>query len=68
METENFIDEQLKMLKNDFEYSHIQANVYRYIFKRGILNFNINALIMQCMALYGEIIKRHHGTIRSKNN
>lgn len=59
MEAEKFIEEQLQMLKNDFGKSQIQDNVYRYIFRRGIPNFNINALIFQCMELYSEIMKRY---------
>ena len=59
MNIEIFIEEQLKMLENDFDKSQIQDNVYRYIFKRGIPNFNINSLIFQCMELYSEIIKRY---------
>lgn len=59
MTTEGFIQEQLNMLKNDFDKSQIKDNVYRYIFKRGIPNFNINSLIFQCMELYAEIILRN---------
>jgi hypothetical protein len=43
-------------LDSGFDESQIRDEVYKYIFKRGIPNFNINALISQCMQLYSDII------------
>lgn len=58
METEKFINEQIRMIKLEFSLSQIQDNVYRFIFRKGIPNITINALIFSCMELYSEIIKR----------
>lgn len=51
-----FIEEQVAMFNEGIGESQIKDNVYRYIFRRGIPNFNINALIYQCMGLYAEIL------------
>lgn len=59
MEEKEFIEEQLKMLEDDFSKSQIMDNVYRYIFKRGINIFKLEALINQCMEFYAEIMIRH---------
>lgn len=56
MDINEFKNNQMKYLKNGIDESQIRDEVYRYIFKRGIPNFNINALIMQCMQLYSDII------------
>jgi hypothetical protein len=56
METKEFIDLQIKMINDGFERTQIKDNVYRFVFKRGIPNSNINSLIFQCMELYSEII------------
>ncbi len=53
---EEFISEQLEMLKNEFSKSQIRDNVYRYVFDNGIPNASINALIDVCMELYSKII------------
>ena len=65
MDRQNFINEQLNMLNDGFDKSQIKDNVYRYIFKNFILNFNINALIFECMELYSNIILIH---LKTKKN
>jgi len=58
MDIDEFINMQVSGIKSGFNHTQIRDEVYRYIFKRGIPNININALIHQCMETYAEIIKK----------
>ena len=59
MDIQNFINEQVELLNNDFGTDQIQGNVYRLFFKEYMPDLPLNSIISRCMEVYAQIIKIH---------
>ena len=53
---EDFINQNVKMLKDSFTEDQIKENVLRYVLNKFSINLCIDAYVRNSMGLYAEII------------
>ena len=58
MDTEQFIQQELKMIREGFELSQIRGEVWRRVSRECLGILTLDAIILRSMEVYGEIIKR----------
>ena len=63
---EDFINEKVEMLKNDFGKGQVKTEIYEFCFKNYFPNMRFDSVVMQCMELYAEVIRLY--TIEIKNS
>jgi len=60
MDTNEFIDKQVEMLKNQFGKQQIRNNVWQYVAENGMGIIKLDAMIDRSMEINGEIMKRFY--------
>ena len=56
---EKFIADQIAMLNSGYSEEQIRDNVYRRVFKDGVPNMTIDAMIKACMQVYSYIMIKY---------
>jgi hypothetical protein len=57
MDINDYVREQVSLLRNGFSKSQIMDNVYRFVFRAYVPNMEISAAIKGCMKIYAEITR-----------
>ena len=60
MDTEEFIQQQLKLIREGFDLFRIRGEVWLFVYKDTIGRLPLDTIILRAMEVYGEVIKRSH--------